>query len=292
MGKKIVRSGVLYVVPAFAIVALVMLYPLLYTLVMGFFENTLFMKMPVFCGVEQYAALFQDKVFTGSIRHTLEWTIGSVACQFALGFAMALVLHQSFVRGKTVLRILLMVPWVLPSIIGSAVWKWMYNADYGLINYVLSSLGVIDGYQTWLSSPDRAMLSVIAVNVWKMFPYVMLMIEASLQGVSKDLKEAAVIDGAGQLEIFRNVTWPAIAPQCYSVLLLLTVWTLNAFTFVYNLTEGGPAHSTEVMAMFIYKKAFTDFDFGMASAASTVLFVICMTVSLVYIRMTREGEAA
>lgn len=292
MGKKIVRSGVLYVAPAFAIVALVMLYPLLYTLVMGFFENTLFMKAPEFCGVEQYAALFKDKVFTGSIVHTLEWTVGSVVCQFALGFAMALVLHQSFVRGKTVLRILLMVPWVLPSIIGSAVWKWMYNADYGLINYVLSSLGLIDGYQTWLSSPDRAMLSVIAVNVWKMFPYVMLMIEASLQGVSKDLKEAALIDGAGKLDIFRNVTWPAIAPQCYSVLLLLTVWTLNAFTFVYNLTEGGPAHATEVMAMFIYKKAFTDFDFGMASAASTVLFLICMAVSMVYIRMTREEETA
>ncbi|MCI6375761.1 MAG: sugar ABC transporter permease [Clostridiales bacterium] len=292
MGKKIVRSGVLYVAPAFAIVALVMLYPLLYTLVMGFFENTLFMKAPEFCGVEQYAALFRDKVFTGSIVHTLEWTVGSVVCQFALGFAMALVLHQSFVRGKTVLRILLMVPWVLPSIIGSAVWKWMYNADYGLINYVLSSLGLIDGYQTWLSSPDRAMLSVIAVNVWKMFPYVMLMIEASLQGVSKDLKEAALIDGAGKLDIFRNVTWPAIAPQCYSVLLLLTVWTLNAFTFVYNLTEGGPAHATEVMAMFIYRKAFTDFDFGMASAASTVLFLICMAVSMVYIRMTREEETA
>ena len=292
MGKKIVRSGVLYVAPAFAIVALVMLYPLLYTLVMGFFENTLFMKAPEFCGVEQYAALFRDKVFTGSIVHTLEWTVGSVVCQFALGFAMALVLHQSFVRGKTVLRILLMVPWVLPSIIGSAVWKWMYNADYGLINYVFSSLGLIDGYQTWLSSPDRAMLSVIAVNVWKMFPYVMLMIEASLQGVSKDLKEAALIDGAGKLDIFRNVTWPAIAPQCYSVLLLLTVWTLNAFTFVYNLTEGGPAHATEVMAMFIYKKAFTDFDFGMASAASTVLFLICMAVSMVYIRMTREEETA
>lgn len=292
MGKKIVRSGVLYVAPAFAIVALVMLYPLLYTLVMGFFENTLFMKAPEFCGVGQYAALFKDKVFTGSIVHTLEWTVGSVVCQFALGFAMALVLHQSFVRGKTVLRILLMVPWVLPSIIGSAVWKWMYNADYGLINYVLSSLGLIDGYQTWLSSPDRAMLSVIAVNVWKMFPYVMLMIEASLQGVSKDLKEAALIDGAGKLDIFRNVTWPAIAPQCYSVLLLLTVWTLNAFTFVYNLTEGGPAHATEVMAMFIYKKAFTDFDFGMASAASTVLFLICMAVSMVYIRMTGEEETA
>lgn len=290
MAKKVLRSGVLYVVPAFLMVALVMLYPLVYTLIMGFFENTLFMKTPVFCGLDQYVSLFKDKVFVGSISNTFAWTIGSVTLQFAVGFAMAMILHQTFVKGKTVLRILLMVPWVLPSIIGSAVWKWMYNADYGLINYVLSTLGIIPGYQTWLSSPDRAMLSVIAVNVWKMFPYVMLMIEAALQGVSKDLKEAAVIDGAGKLDIFRNVTWPAIAPQCYSVLLLLTVWTLNAFTFVYNLTAGGPAHKTEVMAMFIYIEAFTNFDFGRASAASAVLFVICMMVSFVYIRMTNQKE--
>lgn len=106
----------------------------------------------------------------------------------------------------------------------------MYNADYGIINYVLKTIGVISQNKTWLSSPDTAMLSVIVVNVWKMFPYVMLMIEAALQGVSKELKEAAVIDGAGKFEIFRNVTWPAIAPQCYSVLLLMLVWTLNAFT--------------------------------------------------------------
>ncbi len=291
MMNKIKRSGVLYVVPAFLIVALVMLYPLIYTLTMGFFQNTLFMKAPEFCGLDQYVKLFGDAVFRGSIVHTLVWTVGSVALQFSLGFAMAMVLHQAFVKGKTVLRILLMVPWVLPSIIGSAVWKWMYNADYGIINFVFKALGLISENRTWLSSPKTAMAAIIAVNVWKMFPYVMLMLEAALQGVSKDLKEAAVIDGAGKFKIFTNVTWPAIAPQCYSVLLLMTVWTLNAFTFVYSLTEGGPAHSTEVMAMFIYKKAFTDYDFGLASAASTILFLLCMAVSLVYIRRTNKEDA-
>ncbi len=290
--KKVKQSGILYIVPALLIVALVMLYPLVYTLVMGFFKNTLFMKAPEFFGIGQYIKLFGDEVFVGSIVHTLVWTFGSVFFQFTLGFVMAMILHQDFVKGKTVLRILLMIPWVLPSVIGSAVWKWMYNADYGLINFFLNAVGLIDENRTWLSSTQTAMPAIIAVNVWKMFPYVMLMIEAALQGVSKDLKEAALIDGANKFEIFRNVTWTAIAPQCYSVLLLMTVWTLNAFTFVYNLTEGGPAHSTEVMAMFIYKKAFTDYDFGLASAASTVLFSICMIISLVYILMTnKRGDA-
>lgn len=291
MIKAIRRSGAGYVIPAVAIVAVVMLYPLIYTLIMGFFNNTLFMESPVFCGLSQYKKLFGDRVFMGSIKNTLVWTLGSVFFQFSLGFLMALLLHQSFVKGKTIIRILLMVPWVTPSIIGSAVWKWMYNADYGIINYIFHSLGIIEKNQTWLSNPKVAMWAVIAVNTWKMFPFILLMIEAALQSVSKDLKEAAVIDGAGILDVFKNVTWPTIAATCYSTILLMIIWTLNAFTFIYALTEGGPAHKTEVMAMFIYKKAFTEYDFGIASAASTVLFLLSMVVAIVYLRLTREKEA-
>lgn len=290
MLKSFKRSGVGYVIPAVLVVAVVMLYPLLYTLIMGFFNNTLFMESPVFCGIEQYKKIFSDRVFLGSITSTFVWTFGSVFFQFTLGFLMALVLHQSFVKGKAVLRILLMIPWVTPSIIGSAVWKWMYNADYGIINYIFSSLGIIEKNQTWLSNPKIAMWAVIAVNTWKMFPFILLMIEAALQSVSKDLKEASLIDGANTLDIFKNVTWPSISATCYSTILLMIIWTLNAFTFIYALTEGGPAHKTEVMSMYIYKKAFTEYDFGLASAASAVLFVISMIVSLVYLYLTRDKE--
>ena len=257
---------------------------------MGFFENTLFLEAPAFCGISQFKKLFADKVFIGSIKNTLVWTFGSVFFQFSLGFALALLLHQPFVKGKALIRILLMIPWVTPSIIGSAVWKWMYNADYGIINFIFCSLGLIEKNQTWLSNPNIAMWSVIAVNTWKMFPFILLMIEASLQGVSKDLKEAALIDGANVWNIFKNVTWPSIAATCYSTILLMIIWTLNAFTFIYAMTEGGPAHKTEVMAMYIYKKAFMNYDFGIASAASAVLFVLSMAVSLVYLYLTRDKE--
>ncbi len=290
MLKRINRSGVLYVAPAMVVVGLVMLYPLLYTLVMGFFEKTLNTKTPVFVGFDQYASLFGNKVFVNSISHTMTWTFGSVLFQFTFGFMVALLLHQPFVKYKTVLRILLMVPWVLPSVIGSAVWKWMFNADYGIINFVLKTIGVLDKSQTWLSSPKMAMNSVIAVNVWKMFPFVLMMVEAALQGVSKYLKEAAVIDGANPFQIFKAVTWPAISGTCYSVLLLLIIWTLNAFTFIYTLTDGGPAHKTEVMAMFIYKKAFAEFNFGQASAASVILFTLSMIVCFVYNKITKSRE--
>jgi len=292
MIRAIKRSGAGYVIPAILIVAVVMLYPLIYTLVMGFFNNTLFMESPVFCGLSQYKKLFHDRAFVGSIKNTVVWTFGSVFFQFTLGFFLALVLHQPFVKGKGIIRILLMVPWVTPSVIGSAVWKWMYNADYGIINFIFSSIGLVGKNQTWLSNPKVAMWAVIAVNTWKMFPFILLMIEAALQGVSKDLKEAAVIDGANIIDVFKNVTWPSISATCYSTILLMIIWTLNAFTFIYALTEGGPANKTQVMALFIYKKAFTDYDFGLASAASTVLFLLSMVVSLVYLRLTREKEGA
>lgn len=290
MIRRIKKSGVLYVVPAMLVIAGVMLYPLLYTIVMSFFNNTLFLKTPEFAGAGQYLSLFQDEIFLGSIVNTAVWTLGSVVFQFTIGFVVALLVNQIASRGKTTLRILLMIPWVLPSVIGSAVWKWMYNADYGIVNYILEAVGLIEKNQTWLSNPSTAMPAIIAVNVWKMFPFVLLMIEASLHSVSKELKEAALIDGANRMNIFKAVTWPTIAPSCYSVILLLTIWTLNAFTFVYTLTGGGPAHSTEVMAMYIYKEAFSNYDFGKASAASTVLFVLSMAVSFIYLRATNKNE--
>lgn len=284
------RKGFYYCIPALAVICFVSVYPLLYTIVLGFFNKTLLKPQMTFAGFEQYIDLFTDGVFLKSIKNTFVWTFFSVVFQFGMGFAFAMILHQGFVRFKATFRILLMVPWVLPSIIGSSVWKWMYNADYGIINFILQTLHLIPEYKTWLSRPETAMAAVVVVNVWKMFPFVLLMIEAALQGVSKDLKEAATLDGATPVLVFRVVTWPAIASTCYSLILLLMIWTLNAFTFVYNLTLGGPAHETEVLAMFIHNKAFTEFDFGAASAASTVLFIITAVVSLIYFRFTKAKE--
>ncbi len=284
------KSAYLYLLPAAVIVIFVMLYPLVYTITVGFFESTLMTDTMKFIGLENYATLFKDKLFVGAIVNTIIWTVGSVTFQFLLGFSLAVLLHQDFVKGKTFIRIMLMIPWVLPSIIVSSIWKWMYNADYGLINYILTSFGLIESNKMWLSSIDTAMYAVVVVNIWKMFPFVLLMIEAALQGVSKELQEASVIDGASKWQTFKNVTVPTISGQCYTLVLLLTIWTLNAFTFVYNLTEGGPAHSTEVMAMYINNKAFSEFDFGVASAASTFLFVCCMSLSFLYIKVQKRSE--
>ncbi|MBP1995986.1 carbohydrate ABC transporter permease [Paenibacillus eucommiae] len=284
------NPGLIYVAPAVIVIAFVMLYPLIYTFYMSFNKSDIFSDQLKFVGFSQYVELFQDKLFLNSVKATLIWTVGSVFFQFLIGFVAAVVINQSFIRFKTGLRILIMVPWVLPSIIGVNIWKWSYHPDFGIINYILKSLGIISTNITWVSGADTALLSAIIVNVWKMYPFVMLMVEASLQSVPQQLRDAAKVDGAGPVRAFLNVTMPYIASTCYTVILLLTIWTFNAFTFIYALTEGGPAHKSEILSMYIYKFAFQNFDFGMASTASVVLFAITAAFAVVYIKFFLKGD--
>jgi len=288
--KTFRNPGLLYTAPAVLIIAFVMLYPLVYTFVLSFNKSDIYSNGMEFVGLAQYAELFRDKLFVNSIQATVIWTVGSVALQFLIGFVAAVVINQNFIRYKTLLRIAIMVPWVLPSIIGVNVWKWSYHPDFGIINYVLKSLGLISQNIAWVSGPDTALASAIIVNVWKMYPFVMLLIEASLQGVPNHLNEAARMDGAGPIRTFFTVTVPHISSTCYTVILLLTIWTFNAFTFVFALTEGGPAHKSEILSMFIYKYAFQNYNFGLASTASVVLFVITAAFAFVYIKFFMKGD--
>lgn len=291
MSKKSKFSGIGYVLPALFIIAFAMLGPLIYTIIQSLYKSTLYTPTWQFTGFSQYASLIMEDEFRQSIGHTLIWTVGSVTFQFLVGFAAAMFIHQKFLKGRTGLRILLMVPWVLPSIIGAIVWQWMYNSDFGIINYFLQSIGLVNSSVAWLSDPKVAMNAAIIVNVWKMFPYVMLMIEASLQTVPESIKEAAQIDGARPIRVFFTVTLPHIWGTCTTLILLLVIWTLNAFTFIFVLTGGGPNNATQTLPMYIQKMSFQNYDFGRASAAGTILFIITAFVSIVYMKLvSRDGD--
>ncbi len=288
--RQKVNIGYLYVLPTFLVVGFVMLFPLLYNISLSFFEKTIYSKSWSFVGINQYKELLGSATFHGALMNTLIWTFFSVLFQFGIGFLCAMVISQDRVKHKTLLRCLIMLPWVLPSIIGSLTWKWMYHSDYGIINALLVQLGIIDSGIPWTGSKNTALLSAIIVNTWKMFPLVLLYIEAILQSVSRELKEAAVVDGARGLQIFRVVTWPHISPTCKSVILLLTIWTLNAFTFIFILTGGGPGTASQVLSMFIYKEAFQNYNFGTAATASTILFLIVSVFATIYIIFTSRGD--
>lgn len=282
--------GYVYILPALLVVALVLLMPLCYTLGLSFFDYDLYSRSYSWAGLEQVATILKDKVFVNALKNTMIWTIGSVFFQFVLGFMLALIVNSSYVKNKTPWRILLMVPWVLPSVVSAMVWKWCYHSDYGIINEVFKRLGLISESISWIGSKETALLSCIIVNVWKMVPFVMLMMEAALQNVSTDLKEAAQLDGANPLQIFWNVTIPEIRTTMNTVICLLTIWTMNSFTFIYLLTEGGPNRQSQTVAIYIYEKAFKNYDFGGASAAATVLFIATAALVYIYNRYAIKGE--
>lgn len=284
--------GYVYIAPALLFVFAVMLIPLIYTLIMGFMKTDLFTGKIKFVGVKQFIRIFGDPYFRLAVKNTFLWTAGSVVFQFLIGFIIANILNASQVRGKTIIRILLMVPWVLPSVVSAMVWDWSYHPDYGMINEMLKRAGIITQSINWTSSGSTALISAIIVNVWKMVPFVALMTEAALQGVSQDLKEAARVDGAKSRQVFFHIVIPEISSSVNTVILLLSIWTMNSFTFIYLLTEGGPAHSSEILSLYIYRQAFKNYDFGTASAAASVLFVITAAIALMYnrfvIRRDRE----
>ena len=166
----------------------------------------------------------------------------------------------------------------------------MYHSDFGILNTILMNLGIIDSALPWTGSKELALISAIIVNTWKMFPLVILYIEAALQSVPGSLHDAAAVDGANVWNRFKVITWPHISGTCKTVVLLLTIWTLNAFTFIFVLTGGGPGTSSQVLSMFIYKEAFQNFNFGRAATASSILFVIVALFSSIYIKSTIGGD--
>lgn len=279
---KIKLGELFYVMPAIAVIAFVMLLPLCYTLFISFFKVDINIGDSTFIGIRNFIALFNDKIFLLAIKNTLLWTVGSVILQFLIGFTIANILNMDSIKGKTGIRIILMVPWVLPSVVSALVWQWMYHSDFGIINEVLKQIGIITQSISWTSSKDTALLSAIIINVWKMVPFVILMTEAALQNVPNELKEAARIDGANTLMVFRYVTLPSISSTINTIILLLMVWTMNAFTFIYILTEGGPAHQTEILSLYIYRTYFKGYKMGRASAAATVLFILTAVAALLY----------
>lgn len=283
------ESGIPYVLPALLVVASVMLFPLLYNIVLSFFKKTIYDMNWSFVGLAQYKKLLTSDTFLNALKNTVIWTVVSVFFQFLIGFICALVISQDRIRFRGIWRCLIMLAWVLPSVIGSMVWKWMYHSDFGILNEILLRLGLIKQALAWTGSKQLALTSAIIVNVWKLFPLVLMYIEAALQSVPRSLEDAAVVDGANTWRCFTVVTWPHIRPTCITVILLLTIWTLNAFTSIYVLTGGGPGTASQVLSMFINKEAFQNYNFGVASAASTILFVIVAAFSTIYIRSTMGG---
>jgi ABC-type sugar transport system permease subunit len=277
------------VAPPLALLAALVAYPVAQTLYLSTTRSTFIRPEPRFVGLDNFVAVLTSDTFLVVARNSAIWTVAVVVLQFVLGMASAVLLSQRF-RGRGLLRAVVVVPWVMPGVIAGILWKLLYEPYLGPVNSLLGGLGLTDGQTAWLGGTGTALAAVVLVAVWKGFPLSAVMYTAAYQNVPDELREAARLDGAGTLRVFWHVVLPAMASTIRTTVLLTAVWTFNYFDLVFIMTKGGPGSSTEIFPTFIYRKAFTDVDYGVAAAYGVVSVAVLSVFTVLYLRqLSRTG---
>lgn len=274
------KKGYLFTLPVIVTMAALIVYPMIYGVYLSFYNTNLVSKWD-FVGVKYYMQAFTDAQFYNSVVLTLIFMIVVVAGHFIIGFLLASMLNKKFF-GRTIFRAIFMLPWLFPEAVIALLFSWILNPMYGIFNSFLKNIGVISTNISWLSNASLAFPTVVFVCIWKGYPLVMTMILAGLQGVPKDLYEAAVIDGANKRDQFFHVTLPGIRPILTTTLILDSVWWFKQYTLVYTMTGGGPGTATDLISLSIYGTAFEDMRFGKAAAWGIIVFIICYIISKIW----------
>lgn len=276
------RFGLALVAPAVLLLLLVQAYPLLEGLRLSFTETSLVRpRAGEFVGLDNYVELLSDPRLIHILWVTLVYTAASVVGSLVLGLIAAQVMNVGF-RARGLLRSILTVPWAAPGVATALVFIWMLDAEYGIINYTLTWLPFVDDYQRWLNDPALAMPAVVAVTVWKVFPFAAIALLASLQSIPAELYEAAKVDRASALNRFRQVTMPGIAAAVMTLTLFLTIWSFRRFEIIWLLTGGGPVDATNTLMIDLYRESFNNRDLGYGAAIGMLGLMLSVTAAIVY----------
>lgn len=283
--------GYSMLIPASLIIAIVSIYPLLYGIYLSF-RNQHFLK-PMrndFVGFSNYLKLLADKDFINAIGFTLYYTIGIVLFSYCLGMVIALLLNKKIViRGA--LRALVLIPWIIPSTVAATNWRWILDSQVGFINTILLNLGIIDKSIAFIADPKYVKNVVVIFGIWKAFPFMTLTLLSGLQGISNDLFEAAMIDGASAWQVFRRITLPLLKPVSFVVITLMCIWTFNNFEGIWLFTEGGPGKYTTTISIFTYKTAFFSSEISYATASGTAMMFFMVVFGVIYMRLIMSDDA-
>ncbi|MEI3847718.1 MULTISPECIES: carbohydrate ABC transporter permease [unclassified Microbacterium] len=274
--------------PGIVLLCTIVLYPLIRSLISGFFDENLLYPGMTFVGLDNIVQVLTTE-FGPLLVQTLIFTVGATVAPFVLGLALALVLNQSF-PGQRFLRGAFLIPWLIPGVVVSFLWMWIFDANYGVLNGMLMSLGAIDSPIAWLFQTDTARVALIVAKTWNTFPWIMVMLLAALQTVPAELHEAAAMDGAGTVRRFFTVTWPHIRGVAGLVVLLEFIWNFQHFDTIFVLTGGGPAGTTQTFATEVYDTAFRGYDLGHAGALGIVWMALLTVLVVVYVWLSERGE--
>lgn len=280
----------LFMAPAFLYLLFLDFIPLLNEFYLSFTSTSLLTpSLHKWVGLDNYRDLFRSADFLKSLWITAVYTVACVALAISIGLGAALLLDAPF-RGRAVARTLVTLPWAAPPVAVALIFTWIYNAQYGVFNFVQRAAG-LDAYENWLDSPNRALAAILIATIWQIFPFSSVVILAALQGVPNELRDSAAIDGAGPIDIFKAVIWPTIKPTVTVLALFVTIWSLRRFDLIWLLTQGGPIGATNTLVIELYRKAFVYRDLGAGAAVGMVGLAIAMTITLIHYRITRSLNA-
>jgi len=274
-----------FVAPAALVVLLIVVVPLGRALWMSLFHIVLTRPgIEPFVGLDNYIEQLTSSDFWASTGRALFFTVASTALELSLGLGLALLMDQPL-RVRWLLRSVIILPWALPTIVNALMWRWIDNAEYGSLNALLTQTGIIHEYQPWLSNSDTAMWMIIIADVWKMTPLCAILLLAGLQGVNREVVEVAQVDGAGPVSLFRHIILPLVMPVVLVVLVLRTMEAFKVFDIIWIMTHGGPANSTQTIAIYAYQTAYQGFDFGRGAALGYLIALVIMVLAAVYLRL-------
>jgi multiple sugar transport system permease protein len=283
--------GAIMVAPAMIFLSLVLGYPLFYLFQLALSKVTWrpgYITLE-WVGLANFGTLLHDNYFWQALQHTGHIVVASVPISFLLALGLALALDR-ISHGRVALQTILLFPWMVAPALSSSMWRWLYHDQFGIIDYMLKSIGIIKDPILWLADPRIAIYSVIICDVWQYTPFCMVLLFAGLQDIPEYLYEAAKIDGANAWQLLRYITLPHLKPLILFVLLIRTIFTLRIFDFVYTLTGGGPARSTEVLATFLYKNGFQYMKYDYSAAIAVALLCITIIAVVGFLTVFRQND--
>ena len=280
-----------YLTPTIGLLLILMVIPIVMVIEYSVMDAVITAKESSFVGLENYVDVLTSQKFHTALKNTLVFVVVSVIAHMIIGLAFAMLLNSDLVSNltKAIFRTIFVLPWLLTVAIIAILWRLLLNPN-GVVNAVLSEIGIVTSQHEWLADPAIALAVVTFINIWSGYPFFMISILAGLQGIPRDLYEAAEVDGAGPLRRFWSITIPQLRPIIISMALLDFIWTSQQFALIWMTTGGGPLDKTEVLSTFTYKKAFAEYDFSGASASAVIILIMSMILAYFYVRSQKARD--
>lgn len=283
--KTDLYSALMFLSPTMIVFTTFILFPVLFSFYLSFQQWNMFSSETVFVGLDNYKNMFSSEEFWMVLKNTAVYTIGTIPLNMIISLLIAYALNKKL-KGKKFLRTAFFAPVVISPVAAAVIWRWLYDPNFGLINYFIGIFGI--SAVNWLNDPTAAMFALIIMGVWKTLGVNMVLFSAGLQGIPESYYEAAQLDGAGWWAKFWNITVPMLSPTTFFIMIMSMIGSFQVFDIVYVLTSGGPLGSTKVLVFYIYEHAFKFFEMGYASAVSYFLFALLFIFTMLQVKYMKS----